>query len=83
MSVFTIRVVVTTSSRMEFPTVLYYRTVARLEAVAKAAALERETWQPQKQQQGGASSRSFPYQHPADETSQERQGARRVDETGR
>ncbi|MQL81657.1 hypothetical protein Taro_014123, partial [Colocasia esculenta] len=34
------------------------------EAVAKATALERETWQPQ-QQQGGASSRSSPYQRPA------------------
>ncbi|MQM12913.1 hypothetical protein Taro_045831 [Colocasia esculenta] len=35
------------------------------EAVAKATALDRETWQPQQQQQGGASSRSSPYQHPA------------------
>ncbi|MQL91301.1 hypothetical protein Taro_023918 [Colocasia esculenta] len=35
------------------------------EAVAKATALDREAWQPQQQQQGGASSRSSPYHRPA------------------
>ncbi|MQL94531.1 hypothetical protein Taro_027185 [Colocasia esculenta] len=55
------------------------------EAVAKATTLDRETWQPQQQQQqqGGASSRSSPYQRPAGETSQQRQGVRRAEETGR
>ncbi|MQL75666.1 hypothetical protein Taro_008027 [Colocasia esculenta] len=69
---FTSRVVVTKSSRTEFPTESTFRTVGLVRAVRR----EEETAKPTRRPQRVRSSREG-------ESSQQRQGARRAEETGR